>query len=290
MAHEFGGTWTEQKLEVLRKYLSAYTQILKGRTFRFAYIDAFAGTGERTVRGPEDTHLLKLRTEEERRELLEFQDGSARIALATEPPFQTLIFIERDSARAGELEVLAKQHPQRDIRILSDDANVVLQELASKDWSGHRAVLFLDPYGMAVTWETLEAIARTKAMDVWYLFPLGIGVNRLLRRDGQIPPAWQHRLTETFGTSTWKEAFYAEDPHPTLFEDEPRIVKTADYSGIEKFLLDRLETIFAGVSRKPLRLANSRGCPLYLLCFAVGNPHAVKPALRIANDILVREL
>jgi hypothetical protein len=35
-------------------------------------------------------------------------------------------------------------------------------------------VLFLDPYGMQVDWTTIEAIARTKAIDLRVLFPLGI--------------------------------------------------------------------------------------------------------------------
>jgi len=35
-----------------------------------------------------------------------------------------------------------------------------------------RGVIFLDPYGMEVSWETVEAIARTEALDCWYFFPL----------------------------------------------------------------------------------------------------------------------
>lgn len=33
--------------------------------------------------------------------------------------------------------------------------------------------MFLDPYGMQVDWATIEAIAKTKAIDLWILFPLG---------------------------------------------------------------------------------------------------------------------
>ena len=31
--HRFGGTWTEQKLECVSKYLHSYTQIMKDRDF-----------------------------------------------------------------------------------------------------------------------------------------------------------------------------------------------------------------------------------------------------------------
>ena len=42
----FGGDWTEQKLEVVQKYLGAYTTALKNQPFKKLYIDAFAGSGE----------------------------------------------------------------------------------------------------------------------------------------------------------------------------------------------------------------------------------------------------
>lgn len=45
--HEFGGTWTEEKLQMVGKYLQAYAVIMNKHNFRFASINAFAGTGYR---------------------------------------------------------------------------------------------------------------------------------------------------------------------------------------------------------------------------------------------------
>ena len=49
--HQFGGDWTTDKLERIRKYLCAYTTIFtknpKARYFTTIYVDAFAGTGHR---------------------------------------------------------------------------------------------------------------------------------------------------------------------------------------------------------------------------------------------------
>ena len=49
--HKFGGKWTVEKLERIRKYLRAYTTIFKGneraRHLRTTYVDAFAGSGHR---------------------------------------------------------------------------------------------------------------------------------------------------------------------------------------------------------------------------------------------------
>ena len=46
----FGGPWTQQKLEILSKYLRAYRLIFdrneKARFFETSYVDAFAGTGK----------------------------------------------------------------------------------------------------------------------------------------------------------------------------------------------------------------------------------------------------
>ena len=63
-------------------------------------------------------------------------------------------------------------------------------------------MLFLDPYGMQVEWRTIEAIAKTEAIDLWLLFPLAIGVNRLLTKSGEIPESWRRRLNLLLGTGT----------------------------------------------------------------------------------------
>ena len=39
-------------------------------------------------------------------------------------------------------------------------------------WKDNRAVLFLDPYATEVQWETLEAIAKTKSIDLLALVSL----------------------------------------------------------------------------------------------------------------------
>lgn len=43
----FGGSWTEKKLNILKKYLDSYNTALKNKPFKRVYIDAFAGTGYR---------------------------------------------------------------------------------------------------------------------------------------------------------------------------------------------------------------------------------------------------
>ena len=147
-------------------------------------------------------------------------------------------------------------------------------------------MLFLDPYGMQVDWTTVEAIARTKAIDLWVLFPLGIGVNRLLTKSGDIPDSWRRRLNLLLGTEEWYEELYRFESTPTLFGGEVERVVKASTETIGRYFNNRLKSIFAAVAEEPKVLRNSANSPLYLLCFAAGNPRGAPIALRIANHLL----
>ena len=279
--HKFGGAWTDQKLEILEGYLAAYTKALQNARFNKGYIDAFAGSGYREAR-PTFPDL----SEQEPQELLE---GSARRALRVEPRFDGYVFIESHAGRRAQLELLKNEFSEQadSIQIRSGDANQQLRGICRADWASRRAVLFLDPYGMQVEWKTIEAVAKTKAIDMWLLFPVGIGVNRLLRRDADIPQTWRDRLTALLGTDAWFNEFYSTETTRDLFGDEhTRVVKRATIETIGKFFVDRLMTVFTEVSPKPLVLSNSKGSPLYLLCFAAGNPTGAPIAMKIANHLL----
>ena len=150
-------------------------------------------------------------------------------------------------------------------------------------------MLFLDPYGMQVEWKTIEAVATTRAIDMWLLFPLGIGVSRLLTRTGEIPSSWRDRLTTLLGRDDWYEEFYRVETTTNLFgDDESRVVR-ASIDTIGRYFNERLRSVFFAVADEPRVLRNSRGCPLYLLCFAVGNEKGSPIALSIANHLLSKK-
>jgi three-Cys-motif partner protein len=97
--------------------------------------------------------------------------------------FPEYIFIEHNEEHAENLSDLRRRFPNivRRIKIIPEDANVYLLKWCREtDWNKMRAVVFLDPYGMQVEWATIEAMAGTKSIDLWVLFPLGVGVNRFL--------------------------------------------------------------------------------------------------------------
>lgn len=159
-------------------------------------------------------------------------------------------------------------------------------ELCQKNWTKHRAVVFLDPFGMEVKWSTIEALGRTNAIDLWLLFPLGQAINRLLRRDSKINSAIKHRLDDFFGTEDWYQHFYKIYQENTLFGNQSRVRKIADFNLISSYFINRLKTVFADVSTNPRFLYNSRKIPLFLLCFAASNKKAAPLAIKIADDIL----
>src|SRR4030042_5373907 len=95
------GSWTQDKLKILRQYLPGYLGAT-ARALERIYIDAFAGPGLNRLRG---TNLTI--------------DGSPLIALDASAPngtkFDHLFFIARDPARAAALrDVLnTRDKPQR---------------------------------------------------------------------------------------------------------------------------------------------------------------------------------
>jgi len=287
---QFGGAWTKEKLDRLRKYLEAYRKLFstnpRAQYFRTIYVDAFAGTGDR-VDSAEPECLQGLFGQAPDEDMGSYQKGSARSALEVEPPFHEYIFVERQAVRIDDLHALRSEFPDRKVSVRKAEANAFLCDWCrTVTWQYHRAVVFLDPYGMQVECPTLEAIAATHAIDLWLLFPLCVAVTRLLTQE-RPPKPWAAKLTRFFGSDEWEEAFYSRRSQPTLFDDpEVSPHKEADWRGIGDYFVKRLETIFVQVAQRPLPLLNSRNTPIYLLYFAAGNEKGASTAVKIAQDIL----
>ncbi len=293
---KFGGDWTEDKLGRVSEYLERYNTALKNQPFTREYIDAFAGTGYREIadEGEEDSGWFPELAEPEVRRFL---DGSAKIALKVDPGFHRFTFIETKPEKVEELEKLKGEFPDKQIRIECGDANHWVQSICRERWDYRRAVLFLDPFGMQVSWETLEAVAKTRCIDAWILFPLCVAITRLLKRDGNIDDAVCRRLDYIFGERSWKDAFYkplasvAPKAQSWLFQDsepEPESHWKVDLSMVEEYFIERLRSIFIGVATNPVRLRNSKNVPLYLLFFVAGNEKGAPIAVKIAESIMNR--
>jgi three-Cys-motif partner protein len=285
--HEFGDQHTELKLSIVEKYLKFFTTALRGKFDELWYIDAFAGTGSRTIKYEERAASLLDAGEPE---TIERRRGSAKIAIDVEPPFDLIVFIENKPQYVAALEELAANHPNRRIAVVKNDANDAIKSLlANNSWRSTRAVLFLDPYGMELAWSTLEKVAATKAIDVWFLFSLAGLYRQATRQLTDIDEHKRAALTRMFGSDAWEAELYPKTTREDLFEgvlEEPRR-RAADVAGLEAYTKSRLETIFPAVLKPlplPLHKKPQRFSPFF--CISNDDPKAIGLATKIGNHIL----
>ena len=213
--------------------------------------------------------------------------GSTTIALGLDTPFDQYYFTETvPKLHQSLIEHCSSHHLTDRITVDKADANTQVSiYLNGIDWGKTRGVIFIDPKGMQAKWSTLTEIANTRALDVWYLFPLG-GANRqiannMIAVDEHKERSWDDLL----GTTEWRNAFYTEQGD--MISGGSSKMKTVTIDGIVKFAKSRFETIFGAVA-DPLILRSNRNAPLFALFFAVSNksPAAIEPAMNIANYIL----
>ncbi len=291
-----GSRDTSDKLSRLRQYLQAYSIALNKQKFALIYVDAFAGSGVRT----ETRAALPLFDGPEATSEEIDTPGSARIALDISPAFDSVVLIEQDEERFSQLERLRTLFPDRDIIVRQGDANIHVQRLCDRfKWNrevgslrGVRGVVFLDPYGMEVEWSTVEAIAKTQALDCWYFFPLSGLYRNAPHNPTKLDSDKERSLDRVLGATDWRTRWYTHRiDRQDMFESESQAVVRADVDAIEAYVKERLETVFKGAVLPPLRLRhNGSNAPMASLFFAVSNPSpaAVSLATDIAGYILKR--
>ena len=272
----FGGPWTEEKLEILRAYLDAYTTALKNQPFTLIYVDGFAGAGSYWE--------LDYYSED----YLEFREGSPLIALEIDDKgFDRLIFVDKDAVAAEALLNLKSEHPGRHIEILQGDANDKVPEFCRRMGSFDRAVAFLDPFATQLSWSTVQAIAGTKKIDCWILFPL-MAVSRMMPTDKEPDEALAEELDRIFGDRQhWQQSYY-DSPQLSLFENGQRRQRTEGSEQFADRYRELLSTVFHSVAPTKRTLTNSKNVPLFELFFAAGNAKGAPIATQIANHILNR--
>ncbi|MEY2688194.1 MAG: three-Cys-motif partner protein TcmP [Pseudomonadota bacterium] len=270
-ANAFGGPWTADKLDVLRKYLHFYVAALKDQPYQLYYIDTFAGTGRCRIRHEDGTRDI---------------DGSARIALDC-GGFDRYFFIEHKRQHAQELQSLMDSHPRGSLAYLrrGKARDLLWPLLMGFDRKTTRGVLFLDPYGLQVDWPMVSRIAATRALDVFFLVSLsGLYRNAAVDR-AAINQGHRAALTRFLGTDEWIDAVYVHK-QDDLFGDH-LVTRAPGYEGMLDYATQRLRTVFPYVG-EPCLLGSANGAPLFALYFAVSNDSKAALALasRVSEDIL----
>lgn len=293
--HIFGGPWTEIKLDAVEYYLECYTKALKYAGFDLWYIDAFAGSGDRESQR-ETGGIFEGAPIETIRETLA---GSARRALDVRPPFDHYVFIEKDETRCEALTETRDENPNVDIQIIQGEANEELRELVKsepwrrRDTSKSRGVVFLDPYALHVDWETVRALASTRVLDVWYLFPIRDTIRQLAHDFKGIGPK-AAMLDRVLGPE-WRELYSIKPDHQppaldmfAILDDaappiEPELQRVVSQKQFEQWLKGRLCKEFPFVS-EPLPLLASPNRQLFSLFLGVSNPS--RPAVDLAEKFV----
>jgi three-Cys-motif partner protein len=277
----FGGDWTAQKIEIVVEYAKAYLGIMKTRKFwKLLYFDGFAGSG------------FIVKDDKYDKEDIDVIEGAARRILAVNDPgsFDLYYFVEKDKKNAKLLsDDIKRSFPEKDKKafVVTEDCNKKLKDLAafleSPKGKNYKVLAFVDPFGMQVEWNSLQAL-KGLGVDLWILIPLGMGVNRLLTKDGKIEPTWSLRLQSFLGMMEHEifEAFYEEHPIMDLFgENTAQIKKDNAIEIAGKLYREKLQQIFKFVS-KPFLMANAKNSLMYHFILGSNNQTAVK----IANDVV----
>ena len=283
------GPWAREKLTCLKKYLEAYTKILRKRAWckRYFYIDAFAGPGLLRVRqqtsNPDQLPLLDVASVATNDQgAREYIVGSPRVALDIEHPFTDYIFIEKDEARGRQLRALAEQYQGKTrVHVRNVDCTDYLRELVGSDqqrWRKERGVVFLDPFGMQVPWETIAAIGETKAIEVFINFPVGMAIQRLLPRSGEFTRQQRQKLDTYFGTDEWFDLLYQSCGD---LLGESLVKEPGSGDKLVKWYRRRLKDAF-GYASAAREVQSQTGHPLYYLIFAGPN----KTGAGIADKVL----
>ena len=158
------GQWSEEKLDLLAKYLKAYSDIMSNQKTSnnptrkpwlraYYYIDAFAGSVRPIAKEDEERYV----------------EGSPLRALQTQPQFDGYWFIDVSPQRIERVERLREEFPGCVIEIHQGNCNEVLRNNITPRLtraSMQRAFVFLDPYGLQVDWETVRELANTRTCDI----------------------------------------------------------------------------------------------------------------------------
>jgi three-Cys-motif partner protein len=254
------GYWTELKLEIIKEYCTAYSQILssqKNPKLWHVYVDAFSGPG---------FHISKAKKG--------FIKGSPMNALAISPPFKEFHLIDKDG---GKMSILKQAIGDRsDVFLHEGDCNelVISKILPRVRYADYKRGLFLiDPYGLHLNWRVVEEVGKAGSIDMFLNFPImDMNMNALLKNPEAADPLQIKRMDLFWGDNSWKEIAYSTEPD--LFGQE--FIEKNENIDVVQGYVERLKKV-AGFKyvAKPIAMRNRNKAVVYYLLFASHKPVAV---------------
>lgn len=260
------GSWSEIKLEIVRKYAAAYSTIMAKQPSikKHIYVDAFAGPGVHISRATGDFVL-----------------GSPLNALRIAPPFKEFHFIDADGNRTAQLKELAGNRP--DVFTYEGDCNEILPQkiFPRAEYSNYaRALCLLDPYNIGLAWEVVKAAGQMQSIEIFLNFMIMDANMNVLRHDPEkADPRQVARMNRFWGDDSWRTAAY--DSSGNLFGWEE---KSTNEQLVQAYRERLLRVAGFGYVPEPLPMRNSKGATVYYLFFA--SPKATGE--KIVEDIFAK--
>ncbi|MFH1352107.1 MAG: three-Cys-motif partner protein TcmP [bacterium] len=255
------GNWSEDKLEILKKYSEAYVKIV-GSRFKNIYVDAFAGAGE---------HISK--------ETGDRVPGSPLNALNVKIPFKEYHFIDTNKEKVELLRKLSKE--KKNVYVYCGDCNKkLLEEVFPRiKYSEYcRGLCLLDPYGLHLDWQVIKTAGEMKSIEIFLNFPvMDINMNALKKNPDKVTAEQALRMTRFWGDETWKEVAYSNNGY--LFEELKEKINNKNLA--EKFRERLIKVAGFKIVPQPIAMKNSTGSIIYYLFFASQE----QVAGRIVKDI-----
>jgi three-Cys-motif partner protein len=151
------GKWTEDKLIFWNRYVDITTSAMVGNPKwpgGLGYVDLFGGPGV-------------CRLEKSGRRI----PGSALIAANAPKPFRFILVSELSREAATALEArLKRTSAANSARVFQGDCNLRIAEMASLIPAKALTLAFIDPEGLHVRFETIQALAARGRVDLLILF------------------------------------------------------------------------------------------------------------------------
>ncbi len=221
--NKFGGKWTLQKVEIFMKYVPAYLKIMDSQitkyntNWKLLYFDGFAGSGA----------VLK----ENEQKLIE--SVAIQILGIQEPRgFDMYYLVEKNSKKSKELESKLKNRfssLNKDIHVVDTDGSSKIGNLADFMTKNkeYKTLAFIDPFRLQVEWKMIQKL-KGLSINMWILLPTGIGIGRMLKRDGKLEESWIAKIEYSLGLSKEEieTEFYQKSEQVALFEtNETDLIK-----------------------------------------------------------------
>lgn len=248
------GPWSKDKFFYIGRYLEIVSRAMRRKFPHINYLDLFSGPGKCVFDDGSGEHL-----------------GSPLLALSLEYKFSTYHFVEADHQALTALKTrVSRAGGNLPVEYYEGDANEVTPRLAEKISPGSLNIAVIDPTGLHFSFDSLRVLTQGRRVDLIYLFPEGMDINR---NKGRYAEEDESNLDRVLGVTHWRDRVASH-----AVKSEPNAVDLWEWDKlnlpiVEVFReqLHTLKYVDVKIASKVV-VRNRQNAPLYHLVFASKSP------------------